>query len=96
MCGENLTVGDCLWIDVDHRVRKHTTRNVFEDAWFHDVNSGEHQRQRFGSAVYRHTAESLYSTSLSFHDAEAFVTSVGKMNECRDCVRVAMSLEGRS
>ena len=33
------------------------------------------------------------SSGFSFNDAEALATSVGQQNECRDCVRLSMSLE---
>src|ERR1041384_7626775 len=59
------------------------------------MNSGEHQRHRSGATVDRHTAESRNSTRFSFHDTEAFATSIGQQNKRCYCIRLPMSPERR-
>src|ERR1041384_1336851 len=57
------------------------------------MNAGKHQRRLSCFTLDGHASESLNSTVLSFHDAEALTTTIRKQHQRRDGVHLPMSLE---
>src|SRR6185369_7770436 len=93
MCSHDLALRHRRRVNVDHRIRKHTTRYVFEDTWLEYVDAGEHQRRLTAAVRDGHATEPRDSSGFSLNNTEALTTSVRQKNECRNGVCFAMCLD---